>query len=411
MIGALDVLVVDDRPDTVRFLTEFLLQRCRRVDVATSVKEAEAAVARRRAAGERYHLIFCDFVMPGADGLVFLRQLRQHQDEVPFVFITGYRTLNATFEVEAQRLGVLAILDKPIELNEVQRLLDLATATYRRKREEQAKDQPFFGTSRVLRTNSQVLPREQTEAAAEAAPKGPLADASADSVRQGFHPDDYEPTAGALEPRPGTVAQQSAFDPNAALDPRKISPNDPRLSTPVEGYRRQPSNVIVMPGSTTRVRRSVDPAIVAPSGGTAGRGSEPILRRSGERGPGALVPPGGPGAAPNPSPAPPGPGTAAAPSSLPAATGGPVPGSAAFNAPRIPTPMPQTTLTTRVRRGVESPPRQDQTFAPSPGNELMQSRMVACAHCGKTFAVAVKQEAYTTVCIHCGHLQRVEPGS
>lgn len=377
MIGALDVLVVDDRPESVRFLTEFLLQRCRRVDVATSVKEAEAAIARRRAANESYHLIFCDFVMPGVDGMALLRQLRQHHDEVPFVFITGFRSLNPAFETEAQRLGVLAILDKPLELQEVGRLLDAATVAYRRKREAQAADQPFFGTSRVFRGHP---PPAAPQAAAPPSMPEEVREPLPEAAAGGFQPDDFEPASSALEPRGG--AQPG--DPYAALDPRQLAPNDPRLTTPVQGYQRRPSNIIAMPGSSTRVRRSVDP---------------PIVR----------TPP--PGAAP---PAPPPPQAAPQPPQrgsepirrpgLPSA-----PPAAAPPTARIPSPLPQTTMTTRVRRGLDAgpPAAAPPAAAPVPDPTV---RLVTCERCGKAFAAPLKPVAYTTVCIHCGHLQRVEPG-
>ncbi|MEK7411724.1 MAG: response regulator, partial [Planctomycetota bacterium] len=132
MFGNLEVLVVDDRPDTIRFLTEFLTQHCQRVDVASSAREAATAIHRRRTANDPYHLIISDFVMPEGDGLSLLRELRNRQDNVPFAFITGYRSLNGAFEPDATKLGAIAILDKPIDLRQVENLL---------RRVESARDQ------------------------------------------------------------------------------------------------------------------------------------------------------------------------------------------------------------------------------------------------------------------------------
>jgi CheY-like chemotaxis protein len=334
MSGALDVLVVDDRPETVRFLTEFLLQRCRRVDVAASVKEAMTFITRRQAAGEGYNLIFSDFVMPGADGLSFLRELRMRKDETPFVFITGYRSLNPALDSESKRLGALAILDKPIELREVEQLLNQATATFRRSK-EQSGDVPFFGTSRTMRrpTAPSALPPTQPSPALEPrAPSEPLAM----PTNAG-----WQAPSAALEPRqPQAIRPQSLPD---ALQPQPAAPPPPpQPVVPLPGNQRRPSAIIAVGSTTARIRRGVDPTAPAQQG--TGRVS------------------------------------------------------------RMATPQPPTSFTARVRRGVEG----TGSFR-NPAARTESGRMVTCASCGKTFLTLAKAEAYTTVCVHCGQLQRIEP--
>ena len=284
MIGALDVLVVDDRPDTVRFLTEFLLQRCRRVDVASSAKEAMSAVTKRRAGGETYDLIFSDLVMPGADGLSFLRELRLRNEQIPFAFITGYRSLNPALEIEAGKLGVLAILDKPIELREVENLMNGLTARIQKKKDEKQGGQPFFGTSRILRRSSE--PQMNSPA---------------------------QPSE-ALEPRlPPVVAPAAA--------PADAPP-------PPVGNQRRPSAITAM---------------------------TPLVRSGGEPG---------------------------APAS----------------------PQPITSFTARVRRGVEG----TATFQKNAATRTENGKMVSCTNCGRSFLTLSKPEAYTTLCVHCGQMQRID---
>ncbi len=334
MIGALDVLVVDDRPETVRFLTEFLLQRCRRVDVAASVKEAMVLITRRKSAGESYHLILSDFVMPEADGLSFLRELRMRKEDIPFVFITGYRSLNPSLETEAKRLGVVAILDKPIELKEIERLLDATTSTFR-KQTEKSGDQPFFGTSRVMRRTSTPSTSEPAEpsraleprAVPQAATPVPLV-ANAAPMPAAWSPKNNI----ALEPR-----IPDSLKPQPAAPPAPVQPNQP----PKTGYQKRPSQIVPTAITTTsRLRRSLDGGL---GGGTA--------RLS-----------------------------------------------------RTTTPQPPTTFTARTRRGVEG----SAAFARQPsGTET--GRMVTCTNCAKSFLAAAKAEAYTTVCVHCGQLQKIYP--
>lgn len=335
MSGALDILVVDDRPETVRFLTEFLLQRCRRVDVAASVKEAMTFITRRLAAGEGYNLIFSDFVMPGADGLSFLRELRMRKDETPFVFITGYRSLNPALDTEAKRLGVLTILDKPIELREVEQLLNQATASFRRNK-EQSGDVPFFGTSRTMRrpiapsTAPPTLPSQALEPRNQAsAPAEPLAMPAIAA---------WQAPGAALEPRQPEVLKQQTLP--EALRPQPAAP--PQPDVPMQGYQRRPSAIVAVGSTTARIRRGVSPT-APPQQGT-GRVS------------------------------------------------------------RMATPQPATSFTARIRRGVEG------TGAiRNPAARTESGRMFTCPNCAKSFLTLAKAEAYTTVCVHCGQLQRIEP--
>lgn len=328
MIGTLDVLVVDDRPETVRFLTEFLTQRCRRVDVASSVREATTAITRRKAAKEAYHLIISDFVMPEADGMAFLRELRTRQDNTPFVFATGYRALNPNFEPEAKRLGVLAILDKPIDLKQVEEIIGHATGLFRKQQEEKASDQPFFGTSRTMRRPTAPAPPPTAPSQAleprTIAPQPPVDIPQAPKTAAWVNPD-----VSALEP-----IRPQATHPSALRTPQ------PSVAAPVTSSLRRPSQIIPASSTTSRIRRSIDPAPPLPGTGRIGRTA---------------------------------------------------------------TPQPPTTFTSRVRRGVEG------TAAFGRSGATESGRSVTCQHCGKSFLVLSKTEAYTTICVHCGQMQRIEP--
>jgi CheY-like chemotaxis protein len=337
MNGALDVLVVDDRPETVRFLTEFLLQRCRRVDVATNVKEAMTFITRRHAANEVYHLILSDFVMPGADGLSFLRELRLRNESTPFAFITGYRSLNPTLDAEAKRLGVLAILDKPIELREVESLLNQVTSSFRRANDNSA-EAPFFGTSRTMRRPtepSSLQPTQPSQALEPRVPSEPLAMPSAAG---------WQAPSLALEPRqpqapPASSALESRPPPALIFTPPPVAPMP---VAPPQAYHARPTAIISYGSTTSRIRRGVDPVARAPQDSAH---------------------------APNP------------------------------------TSSPQSTsFTARSRRGIEG----TGSFRdPAGGTE--SGRMVTCANCGKDFLTLAKAETYTTLCVHCGQLQRIEP--
>jgi CheY-like chemotaxis protein len=324
MSGSLAVLIVDDRPETVRPLAEFLTQRCRHVEVASSAKEAQAAITRRKAAGEAYQLIISDFVMPGTDGLSFLRELRLRSDTTPVVIITGYRALNPVLEVEAKRLGVLAILDKPIQLEEVARLVEQATGAL--KRQEQGRDQPFFGTSRIVR-RSDPMPRDTPQEPSAALEPRQTSTSPPESVAMPGTAS-WSAHSGALEPR-----VPEALQPQPAASPVEV---------PVP-HQHRPSAIIHVGSPTTRFRRS------ASSPGT------------------------------------------------------PMPGTGRVTSEA--TPQPPTSFTARERRGVDG----TDVYSKPPRTE--SGRQVACTRCARTFLVLAKPEAFTTVCVHCGQMQRIEPAS
>lgn len=61
------------------------------------------------------NLIITDVRMPGRDGLSVLRDLRHYRWCPPFIVVTGFGD-RETHE-EALRLGALAVLDKPFDLD------------------------------------------------------------------------------------------------------------------------------------------------------------------------------------------------------------------------------------------------------------------------------------------------------
>lgn len=242
MLGALDVLVVDDRPETISFLVEFLLQRCRRVDVADGAREAVKSVARRRAAREPYHLVISDLAMPGGDGLSLLRELRQRQDDTPFVLMTAFRGMHPGIDAEAARLGMLAVLDKPIDLRAVEAVLDRSVTTARQRRSQAAGDEPFFGTSRTMRRSE--APAER--GAAAAAPPSPALERRVPGPPSGAAPG--RAPAGGGQPPAGQGQPPAA--PAAGLSTTN------RVRRSVDPVPRPP--VAPVTTFTARARRSLD---------------------------------------------------------------------------------------------------------------------------------------------------------
>jgi DNA-binding NtrC family response regulator len=112
------VLIVDDEPASRYGLRRALESRYR-------VVEAESAAAARSAlATEKPDLLLLDVILPGEDGISFLRWLRQQGQDVPVLMVSALDT--AKTAVEALQLGAADYLVKGFELDELrQRVANL----------------------------------------------------------------------------------------------------------------------------------------------------------------------------------------------------------------------------------------------------------------------------------------------
>lgn len=102
----LSILVVDDDTEVCEFLKDFLAGDGYAVTVLNDPTEA-LAVAKEN----RFHLIVLDLMMPKLSGIDLLGQIRQMDDDVAIIILTGHPSLEtATASIE---LDVSAYLQKP----------------------------------------------------------------------------------------------------------------------------------------------------------------------------------------------------------------------------------------------------------------------------------------------------------
>ncbi len=110
------VLIVDDEPDAVELLQEFLTSKG--YDVITA-QDGEGAL--RKVKEERPHLILLDVRMPGMNGLEVLKRAREIDREVGVIMVT------AVNEEETGRqtldLGAFDYITKPLDLKYLERSL------------------------------------------------------------------------------------------------------------------------------------------------------------------------------------------------------------------------------------------------------------------------------------------------
>jgi DNA-binding response OmpR family regulator len=110
------ILIVDDEPDAVELLQEFLISKGYEVLTASGGEEAL-----RKVKEERPHLILLDVRMPGMSGLDVLRQVRQFDREVGVIMVTAVNEEETGRE--SLRLGAFDYVVKPLNLEYLERSL------------------------------------------------------------------------------------------------------------------------------------------------------------------------------------------------------------------------------------------------------------------------------------------------
>jgi EAL domain-containing protein (putative c-di-GMP-specific phosphodiesterase class I) len=119
--SASEVMVVDDEPVTARGYARTLAAAGFKVSVAHDGREA-AALAK----GKQFDTIVSDIAMPDMDGLALLRAVREHDLDVPMIFMTGSPALESA--MEAIEYGAFRYLVKPVE---PQAMLEVVTRAVR----------------------------------------------------------------------------------------------------------------------------------------------------------------------------------------------------------------------------------------------------------------------------------------
>ena len=107
------ILIIDDDNLVRKTIRKALENEGYRVSLA---KNASDAIEKVKEA--EFDLIISDIRMPGKDGVVAVREIRQFSDEkgckdIPIIFITGYAEMG--LELKAEELGEIVL--KPFDLD------------------------------------------------------------------------------------------------------------------------------------------------------------------------------------------------------------------------------------------------------------------------------------------------------
>lgn len=106
----MNILLVDDEPEILAIVKEFLELRKHVVITAGNGRQALDLVL----AENDFDIVFSDIKMPEMDGLTFLEKVRSNSLNLPVILISGQGDLESS--IRALKLGALDFIVKPVHL-------------------------------------------------------------------------------------------------------------------------------------------------------------------------------------------------------------------------------------------------------------------------------------------------------
>ncbi len=115
----LDVLIVEDYPETIELLHEILSEYPLNIHSAQTRSEALAKAGQIPPA-----LVLVDYKLPDGDGLTVLKEILEEVPQAQVILMSAYSTV--TMAVEAVHCGALDVLDKPFKLPQLEMVIQRA---------------------------------------------------------------------------------------------------------------------------------------------------------------------------------------------------------------------------------------------------------------------------------------------
>ncbi len=113
------ILLVDDEDEFIKALSQRLEVRGLKVTGATRGQDAVDLIGK-----QSFDIIVLDLAMPGMDGLETLKLIKEKDPDVEIVMLSGQGSLKSG--VEAMKLGAKDFLEKPVDLNDLLKRIDVA---------------------------------------------------------------------------------------------------------------------------------------------------------------------------------------------------------------------------------------------------------------------------------------------
>ncbi len=123
------ILVVDDEPGMLNYLSAILGREGYQVETATEGLSALEALGK-----QRFEVVIADIKMPRLDGIELLRAVKSEYPDTEVMVITAYSTWDSA--VEAMRLGAYNYIRKPFDNEEVRQTVRRALELVRLRRQQ-----------------------------------------------------------------------------------------------------------------------------------------------------------------------------------------------------------------------------------------------------------------------------------
>ena len=115
---AYKLLIVDDEADVCEFADNFFSKRKIEVITAISGEEALNVVDKKRP-----NLILLDIKMSGIDGIETLRRLKEKNQQLKVIMVTGRKPEDDDSFQQCRQLGAVNYIHKPLELDELENVV------------------------------------------------------------------------------------------------------------------------------------------------------------------------------------------------------------------------------------------------------------------------------------------------
>jgi DNA-binding response OmpR family regulator len=117
-MAMIKLLVVDDENDVREFVANFFRKRQIEVITATAGEEALEMIKQQKP-----RLVLLDIKMEGLNGVETLRLIKQNDPSIDVIMVTGKKPEEEDACKQCRELGALAYIHKPLELEELERIV------------------------------------------------------------------------------------------------------------------------------------------------------------------------------------------------------------------------------------------------------------------------------------------------
>jgi two-component system, NtrC family, response regulator AtoC len=111
------ILIADDEINAREGLRKALINEYRSIDIAADGDEAY-----KKSQNNSYDLLITDVRMPGMDGMTLLKKVKQDKPDINVIVLTAYGDIKMA--VEAMKYGAYNYLTKPVDLDELEVLVE-----------------------------------------------------------------------------------------------------------------------------------------------------------------------------------------------------------------------------------------------------------------------------------------------